>query len=51
MEEVESELMTIYRERVSLDPGQSELCEKVFKKVLDTVIAEAKRVSPKFDEV
>ena len=51
MEEVESELMTIYRERVTLDPGQSELFEKVFKKVLDTVIVEAKRVSPEFNEV
>ena len=51
MDVSESQLETIYRDRVSLDPDHKKLSEKVFKKVLDTVISEAKKVSPEFKEV
>ena len=51
MDEAESQLLKICKDRVSLDPQHDKLCQKVFKKVLDTVISEAKRVSPEFKEV
>ena len=51
MDEAGSKLLTICKDRVSLDPQHEKLCQKVFKKVLDTVISEAKQVSPEFKEV
>ena len=51
MDEAGSQLLKICKDQVSLDPQHDKLCQKVFKKVLDTVISEAKRVSPEFKEV
>ena len=51
MDETGSQLLKICKDRVSLDPEHDKLSQKVFKKVLDTVISEAKRVSPEFKEV
>ena len=51
MAEAGSQLLTICKDCVSLDPQHDKLCQRVFKKVLDTVISEAKRMSPEFKEV
>ena len=51
MDEAGSQLLKICKDQVSLDPQHDKVCQKVFKKVLDTVINEAKRVSPDFKEV